>query len=96
MRISDQAFNDLALYVPGRPLKEGAPVQGPGEGPSKDAQAGGKAWPSLASGSPYEWLHDSHPKQQDSPVSGWDRFFWNLLIRELHFWYLWSQRHKNL
>lgn len=53
-------------------------MQGPGEGPSKDAQAGGKAWPSLASGGPCEWLHGSHPKQQDSPGSGWNCFFWDI------------------
>lgn len=74
MCFSDQASNDLELYVSGRPLKAGAPVQGPGEGPGKDAQPGGRAFPLLASGNPPEWLHESHPRQKDAPVSGWDHF----------------------
>lgn len=74
MCFSDQASNYLELYVSGRPLKAGTPVQEPGEGPGKDTQLEGKSCPPLAIESPCEWLCESHPKQE-SPVSGGDCFF---------------------
>lgn len=69
------ASSYLKLCVSGRPLRAGAPVWERGEGAGENAQLGGKAWPALSRGSPREWLYESHPTQQGSPVSGEDRFF---------------------